>query len=103
MVVALVFRVAALVDASSSLATAIEVHLSSLVHGDSSLTRNLLFDFKHGEIRPSIAPNRRRIPSVSGLSTDLPSFARPKQRAQTEREYWMIVSHQNAKRTHRTP
>ncbi len=42
-----------------------------------------------------------RISSVVGLSTDLPAFVRSKQRAQTEAKYRMIVSHQNAKASHK--
>jgi hypothetical protein len=42
-----------------------------------------------------------RIPPVGYLSADLPFCVSPKQRAHAEPEYWMIVSHQNTKRTHR--
>jgi hypothetical protein len=34
-----------------------------------------------------------RIPSISGLSTDVPTQVRPKKRAQAKTEYRMVVSH----------
>src|SRR5580658_4853886 len=57
-------------------------------------------DVQHKKIRLQTPALLYRIPSVSSLSADFPSFVRPQQRAQTESDYRMIVSHQNAKCTH---